>query len=1321
MAAPTIQSSTTGTLAAGTALVINKPSGVATGDLLIAFVTFNGAPTITPPSGWTQVGSTVTDGFSACRSQCWRRIADGSEGADFTWSRNASGDGAGGIARITGFDSTTPVNASASNSETSGTAPTAPTVTTTVNDCLILHYCGGDSPSNDTTVPGPDTPVWYAESATNATTCLGSTTQPTAGATGTADFTLAAANQSTLYTVAIAPVAASGSVGTLSLTLGAATVSADATSGTPGTALGSATPTLGAVTVSADASAGTPAASVGAASATLGSVTLAGVADVEGPPPAVGTVSATLAGIGISASGVASAPGGSSAALSSTLAAATLSGAATAAAPGNASAGLSVTLGNVTLSADAGSGGSSMPVPQKPANAFRIPGHPFWALGCKGLLSAHEGTGTPQVIQANGAAASVTYTDGVTAGTVDPSWTTDPLSTTPSNVVELPDTARQIVATGCSAGVGMNAWTLWGTIRFDAANRNSVPLDLTPTNGNGIKVRLGTARKMYLYLWLNIRDFGPTLVDGNAYSFMATVKFNGAGDIDADLYLYDHDTATEYTPAHFDLTHGSVQQVDEAPIVNSRSVTGLTTSVGVDGKIWEIGWASNAAGNVGTLQNFRDYYADPSGTFRATLAASPTSLAPSTLGQSVTLTGNTAGWTPGTPGSPTFNLTATNATKDSQSVASTTSGTIVIDTGAAETLTITDAGTGATVEVPVSAAGATGYSLTGPTSGTVGVPSTDFTVALTGGTVPTPNPVTITPADGGGGGTFAPTSVQLSPSQTSGTFTYTAVSAGAKTISTTDDGSYADPAPITYTPTVGGLVSGSIVAGAPGRGTVTLTSTAPASGGQSPLTYSWEWSADYGGTYATISGQTGISLSGYAMPGYNVTRFFRRRVTDALAATAVTPVVPASTMPIETVGVLLIGSSSTAGMTGANIRTVMLSQSTGRFTDVIVTNQGVSGTETVHWLPPGHPNASGTQRLATALSAADTALAGSTLKVANVWIGVNDARTSERPTVTVMANIVDICQYLLDDAGYDLVVLPAFNYFIVPVAGTAAQLALAMDYNEALPGVLEGIGIERAFLGNMVWFSMETQNPAWISSDGIHNEAAGLRVLERLQAEGLVKGILQFAHPEAAGGTGPGGVIPAVQDVRLGVTVGTATGTLWVPAISDVRAGTDFDAGGGLTGTLVIPSQDDVRKNVPYGASAQYLGTVGLPAPGEVVLGVGYGANDAEFIGTVDATGFDGFSLSDRVMLTDLATKRGFRLGRDGMNEVLTELGIPLPDSVSLMFAALVGRRGPLGPNGESTFENPAGTYERIVGQANSDGSREIVTLNPYHNADVED
>lgn len=82
-------------------------------------------------------------------------------------------------------------------------------------------------------------------------------------------------------------------------------------------------------------------------------------------------------------------------------------------------------------------------------------------------------------------------------------------------------------------------------------------------------------------------------------------------------------------------------------------------------------------------------------------------------------------------------------------------------------------------------AAATAVTMTGPSSGPTGIASTNFTVQTNGNTV---SNVVVTPSDGAGG-TFTPASVTLTAGNaSSGTFTYTPSSAGAKTITYTNDG-----------------------------------------------------------------------------------------------------------------------------------------------------------------------------------------------------------------------------------------------------------------------------------------------------------------------------------------------------------------------------------------------------------------------------------------------------------------------------------------------------------------------------------------------------
>ena len=100
----------------------------------------------------------------------------------------------------------------------------------------------------------------------------------------------------------------------------------------------------------------------------------------------------------------------------------------------------------------------------------------------------------------------------------------------------------------------------------------------------------------------------------------------------------------------------------------------------------------------------------------------------------------------------------------------------------------------------VTSSAATATTLSGPSSGAVGVASTNFTVGANGSITGT---VVVTPSDGGGGGTFTPTTVSISSGSPTGTFTYTPASSGAKTISITNNGGLTNPSSLTYTASTG--------------------------------------------------------------------------------------------------------------------------------------------------------------------------------------------------------------------------------------------------------------------------------------------------------------------------------------------------------------------------------------------------------------------------------------------------------------------------------------------------------------------------------------
>jgi hypothetical protein len=122
--------------ATATTLVLPKPAGFASGDALLASVATRGAPTITPPAGWTLVrldasGSTV-------RQAVYVHIAGGSEPASYTFTLSSAQSAAGGILAYTGVDPANPIDATGGQANAASTSITAPSITTTGTNRMLV-------------------------------------------------------------------------------------------------------------------------------------------------------------------------------------------------------------------------------------------------------------------------------------------------------------------------------------------------------------------------------------------------------------------------------------------------------------------------------------------------------------------------------------------------------------------------------------------------------------------------------------------------------------------------------------------------------------------------------------------------------------------------------------------------------------------------------------------------------------------------------------------------------------------------------------------------------------------------------------------------------------------------------------------------------------------------------------------------------------------------------------------------------------------------------------------------------------------------------
>lgn len=85
---PVVAAKTGGTNTANTSHTVNLPSGVVSGNLLVAVFSTGGSTAITFPAGWTQLFQTSEPNHVTCGA--WYRVADGGEGASITVTTAAS-------------------------------------------------------------------------------------------------------------------------------------------------------------------------------------------------------------------------------------------------------------------------------------------------------------------------------------------------------------------------------------------------------------------------------------------------------------------------------------------------------------------------------------------------------------------------------------------------------------------------------------------------------------------------------------------------------------------------------------------------------------------------------------------------------------------------------------------------------------------------------------------------------------------------------------------------------------------------------------------------------------------------------------------------------------------------------------------------------------------------------------------------------------------------------------------------------------------------------------------------------------------------------
>jgi len=132
-------------------LVINKPAGTTTNDVMITSIAIRpNTATITAPSGWSLIRRVDNANPTVSSLATYWKLAGGSEPASYTWTLGANGGSAGGTLTFYNVNTSSPVNVQNGQNTPNppGTSHSTPSVVTTVADTMVVtahSYASSDN------------------------------------------------------------------------------------------------------------------------------------------------------------------------------------------------------------------------------------------------------------------------------------------------------------------------------------------------------------------------------------------------------------------------------------------------------------------------------------------------------------------------------------------------------------------------------------------------------------------------------------------------------------------------------------------------------------------------------------------------------------------------------------------------------------------------------------------------------------------------------------------------------------------------------------------------------------------------------------------------------------------------------------------------------------------------------------------------------------------------------------------------------------------------------------------------------------------------
>ncbi len=189
-------------------VAVSTPAGLADGDVLIAQITTDGAPSLTNvPAGWSQLVSDPLAPGGRVKTFVYGRVVPSAaaEPASSTWTLSAAESWNGGVSAFRGVDTTDPLDSAVvtgvAATSTSAIGTTGPTTTTP--GAMLVGGVGVNSRSTSTAPPTGWTEAW--EGVGGQSGAFSYQPRPVAGATGTLSWRLSASGTGGAWALALRP------------------------------------------------------------------------------------------------------------------------------------------------------------------------------------------------------------------------------------------------------------------------------------------------------------------------------------------------------------------------------------------------------------------------------------------------------------------------------------------------------------------------------------------------------------------------------------------------------------------------------------------------------------------------------------------------------------------------------------------------------------------------------------------------------------------------------------------------------------------------------------------------------------------------------------------------------------------------------------------------------------------------------------------------------------------------------------------------------------------------------------------------------------